>query len=74
MPVRFMYGMNSRHRAAMKGAWTLSMQNESAARGACILAFDTANEVVAVGVGMYTEAPGGDPENPTFGMVPLACR
>lgn len=58
----------------MKGAWTLSMQNESAARGACILAFDTANEVVAVGVGMYTEAPGGDPENPTFGMVPLACR
>ena len=58
----------------MKGAWTLSMQNESAARGACILAFDTANEVVAVGVGMYTEAPGGDPGNPTFDMVPLACR
>ncbi len=48
----------------MKGAWTLSMQNESAARGACILAFDTANEVVAVGVGRVEGAS----------IEPLACR
>ena len=48
----------------MKGAWTLSMQNESAARGACILAFDTANEVVAVGVGRVAGAS----------VEPVACR
>ena len=35
----------------MKGAWPVCMQNEAAARGEYIVAFDTANEVVAVGVG-----------------------
>ena len=48
----------------MKGAWTLSMQNESAARGAYIVAFDTANEVVAVGVGRVEGAS----------IESLACR
>ena len=48
----------------MKGAWALSMQNESAARGAYIVAFDTANEVVAVGVGRVAGAS----------VEPVACR
>ncbi len=39
----------------MKGAWAWA-QNESHARGAYIVAFDTANEVVAVGVGRALRA------------------
>ncbi len=48
----------------MKGAWPVSMQNEAAERGAYILAFDTANEVVAIGVGRVEGAR----------IVPIATR
>ncbi len=40
----------------MKGAWPVSTQNTAAARGEYIVAFDTANEVVAVGVGRIVGA------------------